>query len=153
MDSGINGVFNTNVVSQSNSLDSIFNKFKSIKFFFDKNKYPAKNSSVELLNFNFNKKNSVIQIYPNLVNQLLSGSMLINSKESSGSLNTNEINISDLSWNATDRFFLKTSVKFNLNLLRSYNYLKNTISSGDVTNYKFFKNSDHSDLNRWLKRG
>jgi hypothetical protein len=82
--------------------------------------------------------------------------MLISSKEEGGAFNTNGVGIRDLLWDATDRFFLKFSKKNTLDNLNLSNYIKNNfknLSTSGASNQEFLRNSDHSDLNRWLKRG
>jgi len=94
--------------------------------------------------------------YPKLTKTTLSGNLFIGAQEGEGRFNTNSVVLKDPVWGATDRYFLNLTKKNILNTTGGFRSLeevfgKGKVSLGSVT--QFFKNSDHSDMNRWLKRG
>ena len=103
------------------------------------------------------QSNNVIRVFPNLNKVLLAGNLLISSKESEGSFNTNLVSIKNPEWSALDRYFLSFSRKNTQDTYRFVSDIESLflgkksrqIFSKDL----FFKNSDHSDSNRYLKRG
>jgi len=82
---------------------------------------------------------------------------LISSKESEGGFNTNLVSIKNPIFSAFDRYFLNLSRKNIFDLSRVNRELEQSFNSHGTNNLikslSFFKNSDHSDMNRWLKRG
>lgn len=101
--------------------------------------------------------NNVGAIYPNYSESLLSGNLLIGSKEGDGDFNTNLVTIKDPSWSGLDRYFLNISRRNVQDLSKLTRFVEDTIfsknSKSSLTGTTFFQNSDHSDMNRWLKRG
>jgi hypothetical protein len=83
--------------------------------------------------------------------------LLLSNKESDGEFNTNLVSIKDPSWSGLDRYFLSTNRKAIQDLFRLNKFLEETLFSKNsklsYSNDLFFQNSDHSDMNRWLKRG
>ena len=148
-----------NTLKHNNNLDSLFTLNKKVGLFFEKNKQPYKETSEIVepqVNFTTSKKNNISNLYPNTSRVLLSGNMFLSSKEEEGAFSTNNTPINDLMWDATDRFFLKYSKKNNLDNISIYTLLKdlNWDNNGKgASNTFYIRNSDHSDLNRWLKRG
>jgi hypothetical protein len=55
----------------------------------------------------------VSRVYPNYNKVLLSGNLLIGSKESEGGFNTNLVSIKNPTWSAFERYFLNLSKKNN----------------------------------------
>jgi len=107
--------------------------------------------------FTTTRKNSVNRVYPNTARMLLSGNMLIASKEEGGSFGTNNLAITDPTWDAADRIFLKYSRKNNLDNVTILNSIKDisnkNMYDSCLNSQTYVRNSDHSDVNRWLKRG
>jgi len=148
-------------LKNSLSVDTNFLDYKLSKNFFNKNsKSPLKDLDGVNSNENLwllNKNNSVQRVYPNFNKTLLSGNLLIGSKESEGGFNTNLVSIKSPSISAFDRYFLSLSKKNILDLSRVNRELEQSFDfsgyGGNKNSLSFFKNSDHSDMNRWLKRG
>jgi hypothetical protein len=79
--------------------------------------------------------------------------LFFGAQETEGNFNTNSMLIRDPNWHATDRYFLNISKKGNNNFLGGFKVLENLILKSKVKNLsseniQFFKNSDHSDMNR-----
>jgi hypothetical protein len=82
----------------------------------------------------------------------LAGNLLIGAKESEGGFNTNLVSIKNPTWSAFDRYFLGLSQKTTQELARlnrgvEQSFLNNG-GKGFFSSNIFFKNSDHSDMNR-----
>jgi hypothetical protein len=96
-------------------------------------------------------------VYPNYSENLLSGNMFIAGKEGDGDFNTNLVAIKDPSWSGLDRYFLNISRRNIQDLAKLTKFVENGIFSKNLktslSDNTFFQSSDHSDMNRWLKRG
>jgi len=162
-DGGVRNIFQTNDLSNfyntpSNGfkINDVFNDYSFVKSYFSKN---VKNivKSTEDLNtltdlWSLSRNNNVSRVYPNNSKILLSGNLLLSSKESEGGFNTNLVSIRNPSWSAIDRYFLSFSKKNAQDLIKINSSLEKYYLNGDfksfLTNKVFFQNSDHSDMNR-----
>merc|ERR1711939_413882 len=106
--------------STNNSLDLNLSEYQLQKNYYNKN---LKNSIKSLDEVNPNgldsfwslqQSNNVARVYPNLNKTLLAGNLLISSKESEGSFNTNLVSIKNPTISAFDRYFLNLSKKNNM---------------------------------------
>jgi hypothetical protein len=137
----------------NSNIDYLVNQNKLNRSFFKKN---VKNvlSYEDSDNFNpwfLNKKNNLNLVYPNISRQLLSGSLTQVAIDESGKNNTNSIILHNNIWDASDRFFLNISRRNYLDYLDVTNFINNK-DQNSLKNFIIYKNSDHSDANRWLKR-
>jgi hypothetical protein len=151
--------YTTNLTTSS--LEATLTNYRFTKNFYTKNSKNIVESLEGLTSLDnlwaLNKNNSAARVYPNLVKSLLSGNLLIGVKESEGGFNTNLISVRDPIWSAVDRYFLNFSKKNTQDLVRLNLELEQSYCSEQIKNSRgittLFKNSDHSDMNRWLKRG
>jgi len=149
--------FFTNTPS-THILENILLEYRFIKNFYNKNTSKSVNSldnSVDL--WSLSRNNNISRIYPNLNRTLLSGNLFLSNKENEGGFNTNLVSIKDPVWDGLDRYFLNISRKNTQDLAKLNTILENNsyFSGNKHLFFKsfFLKNSDHSDMNRWLKRG
>jgi len=115
------------------SLDTNFSEYRLSKNFYNKNsKFLLKGlddvNSCENL-WLLSRNNSISRVYPNLNKTMLSGNLLISSKESEGGFNTNLVSIKNPNFSAFDRYFLSLSKKNTLDLSRVNRDLEQSISS------------------------
>merc|ERR1712146_22230 len=98
------------------------------------------------------RNNNISKIYPNSNNTLLSGNLLIGTKEGEGAFNTNLVSIKDPSWSGLDRYFLGLSRRNISDFSKLNRFFEKTFSRSNSklsqTDNLFFQNSDHSDMNR-----
>tara|TARA_B100000029_G_scaffold507057_1_gene590939 strand:- start:100 stop:684 length:585 start_codon:yes stop_codon:yes gene_type:complete len=118
--------------------------------FFKKSNQPNQNQN----SWQFGLNNGFIKIFSKNVRPLFNLNLLKRTKEAVIESKTNGVSLTKLDWDASDRYFLRVLRK---NKLTNNNLLDN-LERGFIKNKQrnevtFFKNSDHSDLNRWLKRG
>jgi hypothetical protein len=154
--------FNSSLSTQNN-LDLNFSEYQLQKSYYTKNLKNSLKSIDDISATDYNsfwtlsQSNNISRIYPSLSKVLLAGNLLIGSRESEGSFNTNLVSINNPEWSALDRYFLSLSRKNTQDTYRFSSDLESLfLNRGgrvSLTKNLFFKNSDHSDSNRYLKRG
>jgi hypothetical protein len=142
-------------------LESVYSEYITTRKYFQKNvKNNVKSfSELECTSnlWSLNRANNVSSVYPNYSNILLAGNLLLANKENDGDFNTNLMAIRDPSWSGLDRYFLGISRRNIQDLFKLNKFVEESFFSKNFkrnfTNDLFFQYSDHSDMNRWLKRG
>jgi len=135
----------------SNDLSDIVTSYKTKKVFFKKNvKQNIANDYLTNKNnlWQVNKKNNYIRLYPNLTRTILSGNLYEMSLDRN---NYNSVSIKNPNWDASDRVFLNISRRSYLDTI-NISKIFDVANQHDFKEFIFYKNSDHSDMNRWLKR-
>jgi len=144
--------------SNKHVLDNILSEYRFVKNFYNKNTTKSVNNLDNSLDlWTLSRNNNISRVYPNLNRTLLSGNLFLSNKEGEGSFNTNLVSIKNPIWDGLDRYFLNISRKHTQDLAKLNTLLEsnNHFNGNKHLFFKsfFLKNSDHSDMNRWLKRG
>jgi heme/copper-type cytochrome/quinol oxidase subunit 2 len=105
--------------------------------------------------WNLKTTNLYSRLYPNNVISLYSKTLLSKMNEKDDSISTTQgYSLGDPVWSGFDRYFSLTArkgFKNSLKFLMNIDFEKSQTNPSD--NIRIFRNSDHSDQNRWLKRG